>query len=642
MSESSQVQVFSLLNPSSKLKYQSIIQSDYVGERLDTVTSWHKLRVKLITWNLRCMEDCPLNHIRQLLSSNQDYADIYIVGFQETVPLTSFAASAKVIDQWCDRLLAALPPHQFKAVHRYGLLGLTSVLLVRDELESQVSDCCSRTVGLGYLNWYNKGCIETQFSIGQIDEKLAGVRVQVFNMHLTHGEEELSVEMRNQCLKKVQDSLGTIRNAALAGPAPSVEEELVCEPHLSQTELDKIDSKAIDRIFKKQCRKAVFASGDLNYRLENTNVNDYIYKNDYEKLLESDQLRAQKDRGNIFSGFSEGEVRFRPTFKVTETLEYEATRVPSYTDRILYSADDGLELLTYDVCEVNGSDHLPVVAEFALDARMVDFGALKAVRSEIGAQLDRILNQMEIVDVSPSLVDIDVVAGIKEAAEVTVRNLTEEPLHYNLDIGKRLFRKPVIKLLNDDGILPAKEAKKLKFEINTSKIEKFEKTLTMTFANFEFVRFLVFSVSSKSILFQPVHELEEMQYQNIVQSFDFIMQGTTDNLLTGMQSVVDLSSLNEFEVCLLKDMTLREINFDLLTKLNSIGMVQNEGSCGIMNVLYLWLKSLPELGGDKRSGVVLSKMIALIKFLDLDQESGFKYFGFLFQDEYELERALES
>ncbi|KAG7797297.1 hypothetical protein KL944_004782 [Ogataea haglerorum] len=642
MSDSSQVQVFKLLNPSSKLKYQSIIQSAYVAERLDMVTRWRKLRMKLITWNLGCMDDCPLDHIRQLLSCNQGYADIYVVGFQETIPLTSFSASAKVIDQWCDRLLAALPPSQFQAVHRYGLLGLTSVLIVKSEIESQVSGYSSRTVGLGYLNWYNKGCIETQFSIGRIDQKLAGVRVQVFNMHLTHGEEELAVEMRNQCLKKVQDSLGTIRNASLAGPVPSVEDESVCEPQLSQVELERIDRETVHQMFKRECRKVVFASGDLNYRLESTNVNDYIYKGDYEKLLESDQLRVQKKRGSIFSGFSEGEIRFRPTFKVTETLEYEDTRVPSYTDRILYSADDGLEQLTYDVCEVNGSDHLPVVAEFVLDARMVDFGALKAVRSEIGAQLDRILNQMEIVDISPSLIEVDVVAGIREVLEVTVSNLTDEPLRYNLDIGKRFFRKPVIELLNDDGVLPAKKAKQLKFQISTSKIEKIDKTLTMKFANFEFVKFLAFSVSSKSLLFQPVDNLEEMQYQNIVQSFDFILKGATDNLLTKMQSVVDLSSLNEFEVSLLKDMTLREINFDLLAKLNSIGMVPNEGSCGLMSVLYLWLRSLPELGGDKRSGAVLRKIIALIKFLHLDREAGFKYFGFLFQDEYELERALES
>ncbi|KAG7745908.1 hypothetical protein KL911_004478 [Ogataea haglerorum] len=642
MSDSSQVQVFKLLNPSSKLKYQSIIQSAYVAERLDMVTRWRKLRMKLITWNLGRMDDCPLDHIRQLLSCNQGYADIYVVGFQETIPLTSFSASPKVIDQWCDRLLAALPPSQFQAVHRYGLLGLTSVLIVKSEIESQVSGYSSRTVGLGYLNWYNKGCIETQFSIGRIDQKLAGVRVQVFNMHLTHGEEELAVEMRNQCLKKVQDSLGTIRNASLAGPVPSVEDESVCEPQLSQVELERIDSETVHQMFKRECRKVVFASGDLNYRLESTNVNDYIYKGDYEKLLESDQLRVQKKRGSIFSGFSEGEIRFRPTFKVTETLEYEDTRVPSYTDRILYSADDGLEQLTYDVCEVNGSDHLPVVAEFVLDARMVDFGALKAVRSEIGAQLDRILNQMEIVDISPSLIEVDVVAGIREVLEVTVSNLTDEPLRYNLDIGKRFFRKPVIELLNDDGVLPAKKAKQLKFQISTSKIEKIDKTLTMKFANFEFVKFLAFSVSSKSLLFQPVDNLEEMQYQNIVQSFDFILKGATDNLLTKMQSVVDLSSLNEFEVSLLKDMTLREINFDLLAKLNSIGMVQNEGSCGLMSVLYLWLRSLPELGGDKRSGAVLRKIIALIKFLHLDREAGFKYFGFLFQDEYELERALES
>ncbi|KAH3661682.1 hypothetical protein OGAPHI_006532 [Ogataea philodendri] len=641
MEECTQVKLFRALNPSSKFAYQSILQSDYVSDRIGDVSCPKKLKLKLLTWNLAAMDTCPKEHIKRLLQfQEKHFADIYIIGFQETVPLTSFGASDKQIDQWCDAILAVLPEN-FQVVQKTGMLGLTSILVVSGEYAAQVSDVRVRKVGLGYLNWYNKGCIEMQFSLGAIDEKLGGVRVQALNMHLTHGEDEAAVDMRNQCLKKVQDSFGCVGRASFAAESDCSAQDAFFKYELSNDETDKIAQTDLDRVFAKRRRNVVLVSGDLNYRVDSESSAELVSSEQYNKLLESDQLSVQKSKGAIFFGFTEGPVKFRPTYKVNDALAYEGNRSPSYTDRVLYSTDDGLEQLSYTSYELNGSDHLPVVSEFVLDVDVVDYEAVRKLRSEIGLQFDKIINQTPTIDVEPSLIDLDLVLGFKETVEVTVTNLTAEQLRYRLDVGKKFLRKNVIKLLNDDGQLPPKQAKILRFEIDTPSVGRIEKTFTMTFDNFEFVKFLAFTINTKSIMFQLISRLDETQYRNIVQSMQFIMSGSSENLVAGIQKLVDVTSLNEFEVSLLKEMTLKRVDFGLLTKLNSIGMVENEGSVGLMNVVYLFLKSVPEFEADKRSRVVFRKMIELIKFLQLDETSGFKYFGFFFADEHDLAKFLE-
>ena len=88
-------------------------------------------------------------------------------------------------------------------------------------------------------------------------------------------------------------------------------------------------------------------------------------------LLANDQLRRQMSEGCAFAGYSEGEIRFRPTYKFdskapTEYDRSEKRRVPAYTDRVLYRGGS-VELLRYVACDsLLTSDHRPVTAEFRL------------------------------------------------------------------------------------------------------------------------------------------------------------------------------------------------------------------------------------------------------------------------------------
>lgn len=120
--------------------------------------------------------------------------------------------------------------------------------------------------------------------------------------------------------------------------------------------------------------------GDLNYRV-NTNrsmADALIAKDMLEVMRANDQLIREMDRGRVFCGFSEGEIRFPPTYKYdTGSDTYDSStkqRIQSWTDRILYRVGNSkaaellqLVLLQYDaVASIRTSDHKPVFAKFDL------------------------------------------------------------------------------------------------------------------------------------------------------------------------------------------------------------------------------------------------------------------------------------
>jgi Phosphatidylinositol 5-phosphate phosphatase len=62
----------------------------------------------------------------------------------------------------------------------------------------------------------------------------------------------------------------------------------------------------------------VYWLGDLNYRiteLDPWRVKDYIDSGNYLPLLKYDQLHQQHGSKNVFAGYQEGSITFRPTYK---------------------------------------------------------------------------------------------------------------------------------------------------------------------------------------------------------------------------------------------------------------------------------------------------------------------------------------
>eukprot|EP00903_Cladosiphon_okamuranus_P012332 g11561.t1 len=189
---------------------------------------------------------------------------------------------------------------------------------------------------------------------------------------------------------------------------------------------NRYDGKTLPQAFDR-----VIWAGDLNYRVNAPRavVDLLLSKDMHEVLLNNEQLCVERgraggggcDRGGgcgegggeerslvPFSGFSEGPLNFRPTYKFdTGTDTYDTSskqRVPAWTDRILFSgaapadgraagccgekqargkegqkkeeergaadvgpATQGLQLTAYrSVEELKSSDHRPVLASFVM------------------------------------------------------------------------------------------------------------------------------------------------------------------------------------------------------------------------------------------------------------------------------------
>uniref|UniRef100_A0A803TSS1 Inositol polyphosphate-related phosphatase domain-containing protein n=1 Tax=Anolis carolinensis TaxID=28377 RepID=A0A803TSS1_ANOCA len=87
----------------------------------------------------------------------------------------------------------------------------------------------------------------------------------------------------------------------------------------------------------------VFWFGDLNFRIEDYGlhfIRESINKNRFSLLWEKDQLNMAKKREAILQEFSEGPLRFKPTYKFDlYSNEYDTSgkkRKPAWTDRILW------------------------------------------------------------------------------------------------------------------------------------------------------------------------------------------------------------------------------------------------------------------------------------------------------------------
>ncbi|WOL01963.1 type I inositol polyphosphate 5-phosphatase 8 isoform X1 [Canna indica] len=134
--------------------------------------------------------------------------------------------------------------------------------------------------------------------------------------------------------------------------------------------------------------------GDLNYRLAATcsDTHELVQKNDWQALLEKDQLRIEQSAGRVFSGWEEGLIHFPPTYKflansdvyaVKPTKPKEKRRTPAWCDRILWRGN-GMQQMCYNRGESQFSDHRPVHSLFSV--QMVEHLRCVAAAHEAGKE----------------------------------------------------------------------------------------------------------------------------------------------------------------------------------------------------------------------------------------------------------------
>jgi phosphatidylinositol-bisphosphatase len=137
----------------------------------------------------------------------------------------------------------------------------------------------------------------------------------------------------------------------------------------------------------------VFWAGDMNFRIHGTrNVIDSLLENDrHDVLVDNDQLTMLMQFEPTFSGFAEGPLTFRPTYKFDKGVDIydtsEKRRIPAWTDRVLYKKHSQVEQLSYfSARSIRTSDHRPVYASFRctldLDNDQIPSTETSVLRSE--------------------------------------------------------------------------------------------------------------------------------------------------------------------------------------------------------------------------------------------------------------------
>ncbi|XP_016438992.1 type I inositol polyphosphate 5-phosphatase 4 isoform X1 [Nicotiana tabacum] len=122
----------------------------------------------------------------------------------------------------------------------------------------------------------------------------------------------------------------------------------------------------------------IFWFGDLNYRLylEDNLARELIKQHNWSALQEFDQLRKELEEGGVFQGWKEGNIEFAPTYKYSSyncnrysgglpSRAGEKQRTPAWCDRILWYGK-GVKQLSYFRSESKFSDHRPVSALFSI------------------------------------------------------------------------------------------------------------------------------------------------------------------------------------------------------------------------------------------------------------------------------------
>ncbi|MED6212970.1 Type IV inositol polyphosphate 5-phosphatase 9 [Stylosanthes scabra] len=326
-----------------------------------------KYKVFVSTWNVGGVAPEDDLNMEDLLETCNNSCDIYVLGFQEIVPLKASnvlgSENNQVSTKWNSLIREALNKkkenddddddegkkgsQEFQCIISKQMVGVFISVWTRKDLRPFIQHPSVSCIGCGIMGCLgNKGSVSVRF-------RLHETSFCFVCSHLASGGREGDEKHRNSNVAEIFSRT----SFPSKGPLLDLPRKILDHDH-------------------------VVLLGDLNYRIslpeESTRL--LVEKEDWNSLLQNDQLIMELENGNMLRGWHEGLIKFAPTYKYFPNSDMyygccyhgkkaEKKRSPAWCDRIVWYGN-GLKQVVYNRSESKLSDHRPVKAIFIAQVRV--------------------------------------------------------------------------------------------------------------------------------------------------------------------------------------------------------------------------------------------------------------------------------
>ncbi|XP_059488840.1 type II inositol 1,4,5-trisphosphate 5-phosphatase isoform X3 [Neocloeon triangulifer] len=376
----------------SVIRYQmSMKEDDY--------THIQNFKIFVGTWNVNGQP--PTIGLREWLCVDAEPPDIYAVGFQELdLRKEAFLFNDTPREgEWLAAVSKALHPGaKYRKVQLVRLVGMMLIVFVKESLVPHIKLVAAETVGTGIAGRMgNKGGVAMRF-------ELHNTSLCFVNSHLAAHVEEF--ERRNQDYHDI------------------------CQRLTFGQLLPRKSIKDHDQ---------VYWLGDLNYRITEMDpqlAKHLIASERYLPVFEMDQLKLQHEKKNVFVGYQEGEINFKPTYKydpgTDEWDSSEKNRAPAWCDRVLWKGEGIKQLVYRSHPELRISDHKPVSSLFESEIRVIDIVKYRKIHEDVMKKLDKLENEfLPQVMVDNTEIILDTVRYLEpQKKELIIANTGQVPVQF--------------------------------------------------------------------------------------------------------------------------------------------------------------------------------------------------------------------